>query len=276
MSRLCNSLFIVLVSYEHLQVVFQLLQEKQFYAKLSKCEFWLPKVTFLGHVVFAEEIQVDPKNIEVIFNWKQAKNVLEIYSFLGLVGYHRKFVEGFSLITASLTKGLHKNALFVWTDEQQSSFKKLKIEYHSDKANVVADALSLRLILREAYSNPYAMHPGGNKMYRDFRELYWWSGLKREWLPLTPTKKDSVWVIVDRLTKSGHFIPVWIDYSLQKLAKLYISEIVRLHRTDSQSERVIQILEDMLRSCVIDFQGSWEDFLLLAEFDYNNSFQSSI
>ncbi|KAK5775706.1 hypothetical protein PVK06_043638 [Gossypium arboreum] len=72
-------------------------------------------------------------------------------------------------------------------------------------------------------------------------------------LPLTPTKKDSVWVIVDRLTKSDHFIP-----------------------TDGQSERVIQILEDMLRGCVIEFQGSWEDYLSLAEFVYNNSHQYSI
>ena len=127
-------------------------------------------------------------------------------------------------------------------------------------------------------------------------------------LPLTPSKKDSIWVIMNRLTKSTHFIPVHTDYSLQKLAKLYVAEIVRLHRvplsiifgrdprftsrfwkklhealgtwlnfstafhpqTDGQSERVIQILEDMLRGCVIDFRGSWEDYLSLAEFAYNN------
>ncbi|XP_052481141.1 uncharacterized protein LOC128035440 [Gossypium raimondii] len=119
-------------------------------------------------------------------------------------------------------------------------------------------------------------------------------------LPLTPTKKDSIWVIVDQLTKSEHFFPVWTDYCLQKLAKLYISEIrsslhfsileeiarssrfkIRLQycvpSSDcGQSERVIQILEDMLRICVIDSQGSWEDFLPLAKFTYNNSFQPSI
>ncbi|XP_017617505.1 uncharacterized protein LOC108462007 [Gossypium arboreum] len=89
-------------------------------------------------------------------------------------------------------------------------------------------------------------------------------------LPLTPTKMDSVWVIVDRLTKTVHFIPVKIDFSLQKLAKLYISEIVRLHGTDGQSEREIQILKDMLRGCIIDFWGSWEEYLPLAEFAYSN------
>ncbi|XP_016683923.1 uncharacterized protein [Gossypium hirsutum] len=68
-------------------------------------------------------------------------------------------------------------------------------------------------------------------------------------LPSTPIKKDSIWVIMDRLTKSAHFIPIWTDCSLQKLAKLYISEIVRLHGADGQSEWVIQIPEDMLWSC---------------------------
>ncbi|KAA3482939.1 reverse transcriptase [Gossypium australe] len=121
--------------------------------------------------------------------------------------------------------------------------------------------------LQEAHSTLYAIHPSGNKMYHDLRELYWWPDLKRvvttfvsrcltcqklpsgllqlvkiplwKWkrvtmdfvsrLPLTPTKKDSIWVIVDsliRLTKSAHFLPVKIHYSLQKLAKLYVSEIV--------------------------------------------------
>ncbi|KAA3463644.1 DNA/RNA polymerases superfamily protein [Gossypium australe] len=475
----------------HLRVVLQILREKQLFAKFSKCEFWLREVTFLGHVVSAEGIRVDPRKIEAVLDWKPPKSGAEIRSFLGLVGYYRRFVEGFSLIAAPMTKLLRKGVPFVWTKKQQESFDKLKkimtkapvliqpeagkeftvycdashtglgcvlmqegnvvayasrqlrphevnypthdlelaavrrwiellkdydcsIEYHPGKANVVADALSRKVvsdlismfarlnlyddgsllaelqvkptwldqikekqleddglndrrlqdvelrqrILRDAHSSPYAMHPGGNKMYRDLREQFWWPGLKREvtefvgkfhtcqqvkaehqlpsgllqpvkipqwkWeritmdfvsgLPLTPSKKDSVWVIVDRLTKSAHFIPVRVDYSLQRLAKLYVAEIVRLHgvpvsiisdrdprftsrfwralhqalgtqldfstafhpQSDGQSERVIQILEDMLRGCVLDFRGSWEEFLPLAEFAYNNSYQASI
>ena len=133
-------------------------------------------------------------------------------------------------------------------------------------------------------------------------------------LPLTGRKHDSVWVVVDRLTKSAHFLPERTDYSLDKLAELYIKEIVRLHgipisiisdrdprftsrfwgklqealgtrlnfstafhpQTDGQSERVIQIMEDMLRSCGIDYEGSWDRHIPLVEFVYNNSFQSSI
>ncbi|XP_016755139.1 uncharacterized protein [Gossypium hirsutum] len=89
-------------------------------------------------------------------------------------------------------------------------------------------------ILQEAHSSLYAMHPGGNKMYQNLRKLYWWPGLKRELMEfvgkcLVCQKKESIWVIVDRLTKSTHFVPVLTDYSLQKLARLYVAEIVRLH-----------------------------------------------
>ncbi|XP_017625062.1 uncharacterized protein LOC108468703 [Gossypium arboreum] len=83
-------------------------------------------VTFLGHVVSAERIRVDPRKIEAVLGWKQPKDVSEICSFLGLARYYWWFIEGFSLIAASLTKLLHKGVPFVWTDAQQSSFLKLK------------------------------------------------------------------------------------------------------------------------------------------------------
>ncbi|RVW66686.1 Transposon Ty3-I Gag-Pol polyprotein [Vitis vinifera] len=133
-------------------------------------------------------------------------------------------------------------------------------------------------------------------------------------LPRTRSKKNGVWVIMDRLTKSAHFLAMKTTDSMNSLAKLYIQEIVRLHgipvsivsdrdpkftsqfwqslqralgnqlnfrtafhlQTDGQSERVIQILEDMLRACVLDFGGNWADYLPLAEFAYNNNYQSSI
>ncbi|XP_017644265.1 uncharacterized protein LOC108484891 [Gossypium arboreum] len=88
--------------------------------------------------------------------------------------------------------------------------------------SVLNDSDLRQSIMRKVHSSPYAMYLSGNKIYRDLHEL-----LAR--LPLTPTKKDSVWIIVDRLTKSAHFILVRTDYSLQKLANLYISEIVRLY-----------------------------------------------
>ena len=540
----------------HLRTVFQTLKENQLYAKFSKCEFWLEEVSFLGHVISAEGIKVDPKKIEAVMDWKPPRNPTEVRSFLGFAGYYRRFVKGFSVIAAPLTKLLHKNAKFDWNEKCQSSFEKLKamlteapvlvqpesgkdyviysdaslnglgcvlmqegkvvayasrqlkthernypthdlemaaivfalkiwrhylygekcyiytdhkslkylptqkelnlrqrrwmefikdydclIDYHPGKANVVADALSRKSmmalqvlnvglsfsgdgaivaelraqpvlldqirqaqsedanfivireklqsgdsipdftirdnclyfknrlcvpnwdelrksILTEAHSSQFAMHPGATKMYQNLRRHYWWSGMKRdvtafvaqclvcqqvkaehqvpsgllqqitipEWkweritmdfvtsLPLTQKKHDAVWVVVDRLTKSAHFLPVRADYTLERLARLYVDEIVRLHgvpvsiisdrdprftsrfwkklqealgtrlnfstafhpQTDGQSERLIQVLEDMMRSCVIEFEGSWDRYLSLMEFSYNNSYQSSI
>ena len=133
-------------------------------------------------------------------------------------------------------------------------------------------------------------------------------------LPKTLKGYNSIWVIVDRLTKSAHFLPVKNTYKMEQYAKLYVQEIVRLHgiplsivsdrdpkftstfwkslhkamgtrlrfstafhpQTDGQSERTIQTLEDMLRACVIDFQGTWEETLPLVEFSYNNSYQATI
>ena len=128
--------------------------------------------------------------------------------------------------------------------------------------------------------------------------------------PLTQQKHDSVWVIVNKLTKSAHFLPDRIDYSMDRLAELYVKEIVRFHgvslsivsdrdprftsrlwkelqlalgtrlnfstifhpQTDGQSERLIQVLEDMLRGCVMEFTGSWDRYIPLMEFAYNNNF----
>ncbi|KAI3756964.1 hypothetical protein L6452_04496 [Arctium lappa] len=105
-------------------------------------------------------------------------------------------------------------------------------------------------------------------------------------LPRSPKGHDAIWVIVDRLTKSAHFLPIKETYPLENLAKLYIDEIVSRHGVPSsivsdrdahgQSERTIQTLEDMLRAYVIDFKGLWETHLPLIELSYNNSYHASI
>jgi len=123
-------------------------------------------------------------------------------------------------------------------------------------------------------------------------------------------KKNAIWVIVDRLTKSTHFVPIHDSWTVDKLAQLYVKKVVRLHgvpsdiisnrdsrfqarfwkalqkafgtklqyssayhlETDGQIKRINQIVEDMLRACVLDFQGKWEEYLPLAEFSYDNSY----
>ena len=110
----------------HLRVVLQILRENQLYAKFSKCQFWLDNVAFLGHVILAERVSVDPQKIEAIVNWKPPTNVIEIQSFLGLVGYYRKFVERFLKLATPLTKLTRKEEKFVRSEACQQSFDELK------------------------------------------------------------------------------------------------------------------------------------------------------
>ncbi|GKF32076.1 putative reverse transcriptase domain-containing protein, partial [Tanacetum coccineum] len=150
------------------------------------------------------------------------------------------------------------------------------------------------LIMDESYNLKYFVHPGADKM--------------------TSSGHDAIWVIVDRLTKSAHFLPMREEYKMDKLARLYLNEIVARHgvpiliiydhdsrftsrfwqsmqealgtrldmstayhpQTDSQSECTIQNLEVMLRACVLDFRGSWDVHLPLVEFSYNNSYHSRV
>ena len=96
------------------------------YAKLSKYQFWLDSVAFLGHVISAEGVSVDPQKIEAIVNWKPPTNVIEIQSFLGFTRYYRNFVEGFSKLTTPLTKLTRKEEKFVWLEACQKSLDELK------------------------------------------------------------------------------------------------------------------------------------------------------
>ncbi|GJW73034.1 putative reverse transcriptase domain-containing protein [Tanacetum coccineum] len=191
------------------------------------------------------------------------------------------------------------------------------------------------LIMLESHKSKYSIHPGSDKMYHDLRKLYWWPNMKADiatypeipvwkWeritmdfitkLPRTPSRYDSIWVIVNRLSKSAHFISMNEKYKMENLTRLYLKEIVCRHgvpvsiisdrdprfvsrfwrslqkslgtnldnsiayhpETDVQSERTIQTLEDKLRACVIDFGSGWDKHLPLAEFSYNNSYHTSI
>ncbi|GJU52369.1 putative reverse transcriptase domain-containing protein [Tanacetum coccineum] len=191
------------------------------------------------------------------------------------------------------------------------------------------------LIMDEAHRSKYSVHLGADKMYYDLRDRLrlsirghlacssnlrfpYGNGKGYLWIlckfPRTSSGHDTIWVIVDRLTKSAHFLPMREDYKMERLARLYLNEIVARHgmpisiisdrdsrftsrfwqsmqealgtpldmstayhpQTDGQSECTIQTLENMLRACILDFEGSWDVHLPLVKFSYNNSYHSSV
>ncbi|GKA44110.1 putative reverse transcriptase domain-containing protein, partial [Tanacetum coccineum] len=185
------------------------------------------------------------------------------------------------------------------------------------------------IIMHEYYKSKYSVHPGSDKNVKAKHQKpsgllvqpeipQWkWGNITMDFftkLPRTQSGNDTIWVIVDRLTKSAHFLPMRETNPMDKLARLYLKEVVTRHgipvsiicdrnprfaskfwrsfqkamgtqldmstayhpQTDGQSERTIQTLEDMLRAYVIDFKNGWERHLPLIEFSYNNSYHASI
>nr|GEW00481.1 putative reverse transcriptase domain-containing protein [Tanacetum cinerariifolium] len=192
------------------------------------------------------------------------------------------------------------------------------------------------MIMHESHKSKYSIHPGLDNMYQDLKKLYWWPNMKDDittfvskcvtcakdkitmdfvsGLPRTPSGYDLIWVIVDRLTKSAHFLPMKKTDSIEKLDQQYLKESICRHgvpvsiildrdslftsrfwktlqeslgtqlnlstayhpEMDGQRERMIQTLKDMLRACAIDFGNSWDQHLPLVEFSYNNSYHVRI
>nr|GEV79572.1 reverse transcriptase domain-containing protein [Tanacetum cinerariifolium] len=167
-----------------------------------------------------------------------------------------------------------------------------EIRYHPGKANVVADALSRKerepsLIVRDLVKAE-CQKPSG-LLVQLVIPVWKWENNTMDFitkLPKTLTGQDIIWVIVDRLTKSAHFLPMREKNSMEKLIRQYLKEkalgtqldmSTTYHpQTGGQSERTIQTLEDMLRACVINFEKSWDRHLPLVEFSYNNSYHTSI
>ncbi|GKD64429.1 putative reverse transcriptase domain-containing protein [Tanacetum coccineum] len=182
------------------------------------------------------------------------------------------------------------------------------------------------VIMHESHKSKYSIHPGSDKMYQDMKKLYWWPNMKADIatyvskcltcakLPNSSQGYDTIWVIVDRLTKSAIFVPMRETDLMGKLARMYLKEVVTRHgihlsiicdrdprfasnfwrslhnalgtsldmstayhpQTDRQSTKTIQTLEDMLRACAIDFGKGCVNHFPLVEFSYNNSYQASI
>ncbi|KAH9671101.1 hypothetical protein KPL70_017221 [Citrus sinensis] len=230
----------------HLRIVLETLREKKLYAKFKKCEFWLDCMAFLGHIVTKDGISVDPAKVEAIVNWERPSNVTEVRSLLGLAGYYRLFVKGFSSIAAPLTNLTKKDVKFTWDKACEKGFQELKS----------------RLVSAHILTVP--SQGKGFVIYSD---------ASRKGLGCVLIQHGKANVVADALSRKSSGCMAHLTTMQNHLVK----DLRRCGiETDGQSERTIQTLEDMLRACVLDLSGSWEEHLMLIEFAYNNSFHSSI
>ncbi|KAH0643592.1 hypothetical protein KY290_035070 [Solanum tuberosum] len=134
----------------HLRVVLQTLKDFQLFAKFNKCEFMLQSIVFLGHMVSSEVIRVDSQKIEAVQHWPRPTSPIDIRSFLGLAGYYRRFVDGFSSIASPLTKLTQKKVKFQWSDECEKNFSELKTRLTTTPVLTLPDSSDGYLIYCDA------------------------------------------------------------------------------------------------------------------------------
>jgi len=151
-----------------LRIVLQVLKEKQLFAKLSKCEFWLREVSFLGHVISKGGIAVDPSKVDVVMQWELLKSVFEVRSFLGLAGYYQRFIEGFSKLALPLTQ---KGKAYVWDSKCENSFLELKKRLTSALVLILLNPKESFVVYCDASKmglGGVLMHLGLKCSYQDF------------------------------------------------------------------------------------------------------------
>ncbi|GJR93912.1 putative reverse transcriptase domain-containing protein [Tanacetum coccineum] len=160
--------------------------------------------------------------------------------------------------------------------------------YYLDRIWVPLKGDVRTLIMDEAHKSKYSVHPGADKMYYDLRDMYWWPGIKKD-ISEYDYKMDRLARLYLNEIVARHGVPISIIsdrdsrftsrfwQSMQEALGTRLDMSTAYHpQTDGQSERTIQTLEDMLRACVLDFEGSWDVHLSLVEFSYNNSYHSSV
>nr|GEZ60707.1 putative reverse transcriptase domain-containing protein [Tanacetum cinerariifolium] len=245
---------------EHLKAILELLKKEELYAKFSKCEFWIPKVQFHDHVIDSQGIHVDPAKIESIKDWASPKTPTEIHQFLGLAGYYRRFIEGFSKISETMTKLTQKGVKFDWGS------KDFVVYFDASHKGLGAVLMQREKVI--AYASCQLKIHEKNYMTHDLElgsvvfALKIWRHYLYETKCTVFTDHKSLQHILDQkeLNMRQH-------HSLQKALGTSLDMSTAYHpETDGQSERTIQTLEDMLRACAIDFGKGWVNHLSLKSY----------
>nr|GFC06144.1 putative reverse transcriptase domain-containing protein [Tanacetum cinerariifolium] len=188
---------------EHLKAILGLLKEEKLYAKFLKCEFWIPKVQFLGHVIDSRGIHVDPAKIESIKDWASPKTPTEIRQFLSLDGCFKPKERDVPLrvraLVMTISLNLPKQILATQIEALKpknlkkedvcgmirTDIPKERLELHADGTLCLNDRSWLpcygdlrSMIMHESHKSKYSIHPGSEKMYHDVKKLYWWPNMK--------------------------------------------------------------------------------------------------
>ncbi|GKB09710.1 putative reverse transcriptase domain-containing protein [Tanacetum coccineum] len=289
----------------HLRLILELLKKEELYAKFSKYDFWLSKLQFLGHMIDSEGIHVDPANIESIKNWESPKTPTKIHQFLGLAGYYRRFIEGFSKIAKPMTKLTQKSVKFNWGEKEETAFQTLKqklcsapilaLPEGSENFIVYCDAshkgLGAVLMQKEkviAYASRQLKIHEKNYTTHDLElgvvvfALKMWRHYLYGTKCVVFTDHKSLQHILDQKElnmRQRRWLELLSDYDYLECSALgtQLDMSTAYHpQTDGQSERTIQTLDDMIRACVMDFGKGWDKHLPLIEFSYNNNYYMSI
>nr|GEU53990.1 retrotransposon protein, putative, Ty3-gypsy subclass [Tanacetum cinerariifolium] len=222
----------------HLKLILKLLKEEELYAKFSKCEFWLSK-----------NVMFEQSKLDFVFDDLRALIM------------HEPHKSKYSIHPESDKMYQDLKKLYWWPN--------IKVEI----ATYVSKCLTYAKVKIE-YQKPSGL------LVQPEIPQWKWENIPMDFmtkLPKTAAGLDTIWVIVDRLTKSSHFLPMREGDTLEKLMRQYLKEVVSKHGVPRSMVRVrtIQTLEDMLRACVLDFGKGWDKHLPLVEFSYNNSYHTS-
>ncbi|GJZ02396.1 putative reverse transcriptase domain-containing protein [Tanacetum coccineum] len=327
---------------KHLKIILELLKKERLYAKFLKCNFWLDSVQFHGHVIDCNGVHVDPAKIKAIKNWAAPTTPTEVRQFLGLAGYYRRFIEGFSLISKPLTKLTQKDKKYEWGKEEEEAFQTLKQKLCSAPILALPEGTEYFMVYCDASLKGYGavlmqrekVISYASRQLKVHDENYTTHNLElgavifalrplrvqdlmmtinndlpkpilkaqKEAVKKKNVEEENLWRLIKqifefcpdgtrcfrnrvRLLRFGGLRDLNTD-TMEKLVATLLEEFVcrtwefgyeyRLHLKGGSSKRTIQMLEDMLRACVIDFGSSWDRHLPLVEFSFNNSYHASI